>query len=123
MRLIDADWLIEVIEGIDWYHYNDVLKEMIQGANSDVHTPWYKAPDIYDAIEQAPTIDINDRLDEAYAHGWTDAEAKYHDAVEVVRCRECKYWVSDGGAMMICGITNAINHGEHYCSYGERGAE
>ena len=43
-------------------------------------------------IENAPTIDIEERLNDAYAHGWSDAEAKYHDAVEVVRCKECKWY-------------------------------
>ena len=33
-------------------------------------------------IYSQPTIDIEERLEDAYAHGWTDAEAKFHDAVK-----------------------------------------
>lgn len=39
---------------------------------------------------------------------------------KLVRCRDCKYWVSDGGAMMICDIHKDPTVSEHFCSYGER---
>ena len=78
MRLIDADALTDAVEGITWYHINSQGK-MVSGARSDMEA-WYKAQDIYNAIESAPTI----------------------DAVKVVRCKECKYcfngqcWKFDG---------------------------
>ena len=59
------------------------------------------------------------------------------DAVEVVRCRECKYWGdedgklqdSDGGLFARCKVHNYLIDGRHtgwcptendFCSYGEK---
>ena len=59
------------------------------------------------------------------------------DVVEVVRCRECKYWVdedgklqrSDGVLFARCKVHNYLLDGRHtgwcptendFCSYGER---
>ena len=41
-------------------------------------------------------------------------------SIDIVRCRECKYWGSDGGALMICDIHKDPTVPEHFCSYGER---
>ena len=38
---------------------------------------------------------------------------------DIVRCKDCKYWVSDGGALMICDIHKDPTVPDHYCSYGE----
>ena len=69
---------------------------------------------------------------------WDDIEsAPTVDAVEVVRCRECKYWGdedgtlqrSDGVLFARCKIHNYLLDGRHtgwcptendFCSYGER---
>jgi hypothetical protein len=56
MRLVDANALIDAIDEIDWYHLNN-NGEMVHGANSDDHQPWYKSDDIYKAIRRAPTVD------------------------------------------------------------------
>ena len=45
------------------------------------------------AIEDAPTV----------------------DAVEVVRCKDCKRWRKS-----VCLITGFMRSGENFCSYGER---
>lgn len=49
------------------------------------------------------------------------------DAVEVVRCRDCEYYISDGGKYPYCEIMSNKGEGEyyhpfddHYCSHGER---
>ena len=64
-------------------------------------------------------------------------EAPTVDAVEVVRCRECKYWGdedgklqdSDGALCARCTVHNYLIDGRHtgwcptendFCSYGER---
>ena len=47
---------IEAIEGVDWYHQNK-NKDMVSGANSDEHQAWYKADDVYKALEAIPTIE------------------------------------------------------------------
>ena len=69
---------------------------------------------------------------------WHDIEAAPTvDAVEVVRCRECKYWGdedgklqdSDGVLSARCKVHNYLIDGRHtgwcptendFCSYGER---
>ena len=67
------------------------------------------------------------------------ADAPTVDAVEVVRCRECKYWGdeagklqhSDGVLFARCKVHNYLIDGRHtgwcptendFCSYGERKA-
>lgn len=64
-------------------------------------------------------------------------EAQTVDAVEVVRCRDCKYWgdeegklqCSDGALLARCKVHNYLIDGRHtgwcptendFCSYGER---
>lgn len=46
--------VVDTIEGVDWYHQNK-SGEMVHGANSDEHQAWYKAEDIYKAIETVPS--------------------------------------------------------------------
>lgn len=55
---------------------------------------------------------------------WKDiAEAPTIDAVEVVRCKDCRHYESDGGAMMICDITYNYANDDDFCSYGERASD
>jgi hypothetical protein len=42
------------------------------------------------------------------------------DAVQVVRCKDCKHYKSDGGSLMVCSITEMITDDNDYCSCGER---
>ena len=44
-------------------------------------------------------------------------------SIDIVRCSECKYWVSDGGALMLCDIHKDPTVPEHFCSYGCRDSE
>lgn len=39
---------------------------------------------------------------------------------KVVQCKECKHWVSDGGAIMFCEQTDIPTDDDDFCSYGER---
>ena len=54
--LIERDKAIEAIENVDWYHQN-LNKDMVSGANDDEHQAWYKADDIYKALEAVPSAD------------------------------------------------------------------
>ena len=89
-------------------------------------------------------IDANELIKEANAdgaYGYVDAkqiaDAPTVDAVEVVRCRDCKYWgdesgklqSSDGVLFARCKVHNYLLDGRHtgwcptendFCSYGER---
>lgn len=42
---------------------------------------------------------------------------------EVVRCKDCKYYSSDGGALMICEVSEINTTETDFCSYGERSEE
>lgn len=76
-----------------------------------------------------------DRHYDVYKKGWNDAlqdaydNAPAVDAVEVVRCRDCKHWVRDGnesyGYAMFCKANcslggQGIKKPDDFCSYGER---
>ena len=52
--LISRQAALDAIECVDWYHHND-SGEMVHGANSADHQAWYKADDIYKAIESVPS--------------------------------------------------------------------
>lgn len=54
--LIRRSDAIEAIEVVDWYHQNR-NKDMVSGANSDEHQAWYKADDVYKALEAVPSAD------------------------------------------------------------------
>ena len=48
------------------------------------------------------------------------------DVVEVVRCKDCKYWVEEKDFGMFCshwGSTLAESQADDFCSYGERKIE
>lgn len=52
--LIRRSEAIEVLENTDWYHQN-ANKDMVNGANSDEHQAWYKAEDVYKALDSVPS--------------------------------------------------------------------
>ena len=52
--------------------------------------------------------------------GMAIIEAPTIDAVEVVRCKDCIHYESDGGALMVCRIDDMVVDDDDYCSYGEK---
>ena len=99
MRLIDADALMDDIA---------VLLER----NHKLIGEWL-ANCIDDVIEQAPTVvEFKDPITKVMVRGV--------EFIPVVRCRDCKHYESDGGAMMICNITDMVGDDDDYCSYGVR---
>ena len=48
--LISRQAAIDAIENTDWYHQND-NGDMVSGANPDLHPAWFKAEDVYKALE------------------------------------------------------------------------
>lgn len=97
MRLIDANALIDTVEGLDWYHINK-KGYLVHGANSSDHTPIYKAESIYRAIENAPTV----------------------DAVPVVRCKDCMRRGTTDCPMLEAFKSYPFHEPEDdaFCSYG-----
>ena len=45
------------------------------------------------------------------------------DAVEVVRCRECRHHIHDDDVDFLCTITGVYTRHDDFCSYGERRAD
>lgn len=39
---------------------------------------------------------------------------------DLIRCEGCKHYISDGGALMECEITEFLTMPDDFCSYGER---
>lgn len=57
---ISRQALLDTVDLLNWYHQNK-NGEMVHGANSDEHQAWYKAEDIYKAIESVPSAQPTDR--------------------------------------------------------------
>ena len=99
-RLIDADNLLKQYERIDWY---SVSKEgqFMRGATTE-DNPFIHYYDGEEIIKNAPTV----------------------DAVEVVRCRECKHRGTDDCIFHIKGEPAdeelLLKLDNDFCSYGER---
>lgn len=51
--LIRRSEVVEAIDNIDWYHQN-ANGDMVSGASNE-HEAWYKAEDIYRALESVPS--------------------------------------------------------------------
>ena len=99
-RLIDAENLLNQYERIDWYSVSKEGKFM-RGATTE-DNPFIHYYDGEEIIKNATTV----------------------DAVEVVRCRECKFgsWDSEPDDAMVCVRTNDgfWRSGNDFCSRGER---
>ena len=74
----------------------------------------------YDLGKDIFTIQLQEaKTDEACS------KKEYTDVVEVVRCKDCKYFLRDTPFCQqenegYCEWDNIIKHRAHYCSYGER---
>jgi len=105
--------VVDAIEGVDWYHINK-NGEMVHGANDNDHQAWYKAEDIYKAVESVPSAqpvakDINvsvkdcisrqaalDALYDWSEHSMTDAEAWHIRQVigDIKSMPSAQQWIS-----------------------------
>lgn len=72
--LISRAEAIEAIQNTDWYHQNQ-NKDMVHGANDDEHQAWYKADDVYKALEAVPSADRP--RGEQYKKGFEDAKRAF----------------------------------------------
>lgn len=85
MRLIDANALTDAIERTDWYH-NSEQGNMVHGAVYGDNA-WYKAEDIYKALEDAHTIEA-----EPVKHGrWIPDDKFPSGKSSIFHCSECYY--------------------------------
>ena len=81
--LISRAAVVDAIEGVDWYHINK-NGEMVHGANDAEHQAWYKADDIYAAIEQLPSAQ-----QERKKGKWI-----YNSPV-TMKCNQCGFIIKD----------------------------
>ena len=95
MRLIDANALLESIEGTDWYTIN-YKGDATQGAPCE-EVAWYKATDIYSAIENAPTVDAVEVVHGEWKNKQTNSIFTWH--------LECS----------VCGVDYHTYVGYNYC--------
>lgn len=61
---------------------------------------------------------IKQTLDDAYRHGETEAEARYHD--EIVRCEDCNHWSRESILDGFCSEDCMRHDEDFYCGYAER---
>lgn len=88
--LITRKNVIDAIEMVDWYHQNE-RKDMVSGANSNAHQAWYRAEDIYKAIEDVPSVgDANIDVERL-----ADIATKYDVKIdfEVKEDGGCEVWI------------------------------
>lgn len=74
--------VVDEIDGVDWYHQNQ-HGEMVHGANPDEHQAWYKAEDIYKAVESVPS-----------AQQWIPTSERLPKVREWVLC-QCRAGIMD----------------------------
>ena len=97
--LISRQATVNAIEDVDWYHQNK-NGEMVLGANSAEHQAWYKADDIYEALNSVP-----------YAEP------------EIIRCAECKHserWYRNKCRCFLWHETGIDVFEDGFCNYAER---
>ena len=87
--LIRRSDAIEAIEVVDWYHQNR-NKDMVSGANSDEHQAWYKADDVYKALEAIPSADR--------------PQGEWEDYDRYMKCCSKCGWIHD-----------ILHYGVHFC--------
>ena len=75
--LTDKQAAIEAIENTKWYHINK-NGELVSGANSQEHEPLYRESDIYAALEEVPSADVQENVRGA----WEEKEVNDEVAIE-----------------------------------------
>ena len=58
-------------------------------------------------------------IDTEFKDGKVNVVAEWQG--ELVRCKDCIHYESDGDALMVCRIDDMVVDDIDYCSYGERG--
>ena len=93
--LIRRSEVVEAIDNIDWYHQND-NGDMVSGASNE-HQAWYKADDVYSALESVPSAQP-----------------------EIIRCKDCKHWTNNiGDSELRDNYCNEAAHGFYYRCSGD----
>ena len=115
MRLIDADAFLERNKEFadrDFNHpkYEDTLRELV---------------DEEPTVDAVPRQKYEEDMENAFAHGYTDAESKYRkmiadgELVEVVRCEECERWKNEHICECLSRYGTFETPKNFYCGYGK----
>ena len=92
--LIRRSDAIEAIELVDWYHQNR-NKDIVSGANSREHQAWYKAEDIYEALEAVPSANRpQGEWIEMYRNGFGNM---------ICMCSKCNFHATKSNYCPNCG--------------------
>lgn len=88
--LIRRSDAIEAIEEVDWYHQNK-NKDIVSGANSAEHQAWYKADDVYKALEAVPSADRpqGEWIDAGSWMGFDCSRCECHSRYITPFCPQC----------------------------------
>ena len=118
---IDSDYAEEFMAALDKVEW--ILKEWLPSAqpehtNSCYTNSWCIDCKEYDTENKCcPRYNrvIKQTLDDAYRHGETEAEARFH--AEIIACGDCKHWICHDRR---CGYWNHGVRAIDWCSYAER---
>lgn len=101
-ELIKKSDAIEAIELVDWYHQNR-NKDIVSGANSREHQAWYKAEDIYKALEAVPAVKPKRGkwIDKGWRGDWQFETDGRGNCWYEYKCSECGY-IKRGGKSNFC---------------------
>lgn len=94
---------------IEYIKKQDVIDELM-----DYASRWFA----YDPYNKIVAIIFQDV--ELTIKGIPSTELRHASTLDIVRCKECKHWWSDGGAIMFCEQTDFPTDADDFCSYGER---
>lgn len=114
--LIDRQAAIDAIENIDWYHQND-NGDMVSGASNE-HEAWYRADDIYRALESVPSAQPEQRWIPFKTRPLTKEEKEEHPEWDGIL--DCK--LPDDGHRILVNVSvrghESVQYDEFYTDDG-----
>lgn len=93
--------------------------------------PTTRSKSMSEYIKREDVIDAVERVDDAYLKlkgapmlGACTLLDEINDipsanVIEVVRCKDCKYWLKNNHDKPLCTCIDRVTYGTDYCSYGE----
>ena len=78
---VSREELFDAIDATSWYHQNR-NKDIVPGANSAEHQPWFKSQDIYDAIKSLHVIEVEPRVDVEEMRNAIDTLSDLRDSLD-----------------------------------------
>ena len=78
---VNRDELFDAIDVTRWYHQNS-NKDIVPGANSAEHQPWFKSQDIYNAIKSLDVIEVEPRADAEEMRNAIDTLSDLRDSLD-----------------------------------------